>query len=69
MEWSWKVFFIALPIVIIFSMLSRGAMNAKNVAKHGFDADYRANPRMAIFGSVVGGIFWTAIITAIIGIF
>ena len=69
MEWSWKVFLIALPIAVIISMFSRGAMNAQNVAKHGPEADYRANPGMAIFGSITGGAIWAAIITAIIGLF
>ena len=69
MEWSWKVFLIALPIAIIVSMFSRGAMNAQNVAKHGPKADYRANPSMAIFGSITGGLVWAAIITVIIGLF
>lgn len=69
MEWSWKVFLIVSPIAIIFSMFSRGAMNAQNVAKHGPEADYRANPGMSIFGSVVGGGVWAAIITLIIGLF
>ena len=69
MDWSWKVFLITLPIAIIFSMFSRGAMNAQNVAKHGPEADYRANPSMAIFGSITGGAVWAAIITAIIGLF
>jgi ABC-type spermidine/putrescine transport system permease subunit I len=69
MEWSWKVFLIALPIAVIFSMFSRGAMNAQNVAKHGPEADYRANLSMAIFGSIIGGSVWAAIITVIIGLF
>ncbi len=69
MEWSWKVFLITLPIAIIISMFSRGAMNAQNVAKHGLSADYRANPGMAIFGSVIGGTVWAAIITVVIGLF
>ncbi|WBA17017.1 hypothetical protein [Salinivibrio kushneri] len=69
MEWSWKVFLIALPIAVIFSMFSRGAMNAQNVEKHGPEADYRANPGMAIFGSITGGAVWAAIITALIGLF
>jgi hypothetical protein len=69
MEWSWKVFLIALPIAVIFSMFSRGAMNAQNVAKHGPEADYRANPGMAIFGSITGGAVWAAIITALVGLF
>ncbi|WP_217544699.1 hypothetical protein [Vibrio metschnikovii] len=69
MEWSWKIFLIILPVAIIFSMFSRGAMNAQNVAKHGPEADYRANPSMAILGSIVGGIVWASVITVIIGLF
>ena len=68
MEWSWKVFLIAVPIAIIISMFSRGAMNAQNVVRHGPKADYRANPGMAIFGSIAGGAIWAAIITSIIGL-
>ncbi|MEX0730596.1 MAG: hypothetical protein WED00_08860 [Aquisalimonadaceae bacterium] len=69
MDWSWVAFFITLPIAIVVSMFSRGAMNAQNVAKHGPAADYRTNLGMAIFGSVLGGAVWAAIITAIIGFF
>ena len=68
MEWSWIVFLIALPISIVFSMFSRGAMNSQNVEKYGEEADYETNPRMAIFGSIAGGTFWAAVITVIIGI-
>jgi hypothetical protein len=69
MEWSWIVFFIALPITTIISMFCRGAMNAQNVAKCGPSADYRDNLRMAILGSIVGGALWAAIITTIVGLF
>ena len=69
MEWSWKVFLIALPISIIFSMFSRGAKNAENVAKFGPQADYRANPVMTLFGSITGGAVWAAILTVIFGFF
>lgn len=68
MEWSWKIFLITLPIAVVFSMFSRGVMNAKNFAKHGSRADYRTNPGMAIFGSIVGGAVWAAIITVLIGL-
>lgn len=69
MEWSWTAFSIALPIAIVFSMFSRGAMNAQNVAKYGPEADYRTKPRMAVFGSIIGGAVWATVITAIIGLF
>lgn len=69
MDWSWKVFFVALPIAFIFAMLSRGATNAKNVAKYGQEADYRSSPGMALLGSAFGGVLWAAIITAVIGLF
>ncbi|EPW7384761.1 hypothetical protein ACWO80_003469 [Vibrio cholerae] len=69
MDWSWKIFLIILPIAIIFSMFSRGAMNAQNVAKYGQEADYRENPSMAILGSIVGGVFWSSVITVIVGLF
>lgn len=69
MDWSWQVFFIALPITFIFAMFSRGATNAQNVAKHGPEADYRNNLGMALVSSAFGGALWAAIITAIIGLF
>lgn len=68
-EWSWKVFFITLPIMIIYSMFSRGYMNAHNVAKHGDKADYKQNPKMALFGSIGSGAIASVIITVIIGFF
>mgnify|MGYP000244645141 FL=1 len=68
-EWSWKVFFITLPIMIIYSMFSRGYMNAQNVAKHGDKADYKQNPKMALFGSIGSGAIASVIITVIIGFF
>lgn len=67
MEWSWTVFAVVLPISIIISMFSRGAMNDANVAKHGAKADFRSNPGMSLIGSVVGGAVWSLIITALIG--
>jgi len=69
MEWSWKIFFITLPIMIIYSMFSRGYMNAQNVAKHGDKADYKKNPKMALFGSIGVGVITSVIITIIIGLF
>ena len=65
MDWSWKIFFISLPLAIIFSMFSRGAMNAKNVEKYGPSADYRSNIGGALIGSIFGGIVWALIITAV----
>ncbi len=69
MEWSWKVFLITLPIMIIYSMFSRGNMNAQNVAKYGDKADYKKNPKMALFGSIGSGAIASIIITVIIGFF
>lgn len=69
MEWSWIVFLILFPITTIYSMFSRGFMNAQNVAKYGSRADYRAQRGMALFGSVFGGAAWAAIITVIVGLF
>ena len=69
MDWSWKVFFITLPLAILVSMFSRGAMNAQNVAKYGIKADYRTNPIGALFGSLIGGAVWAAIVTGLIGLF
>ena len=67
MDWSWSVYFVALPIMIIISMFTRGAMNAQYVQKYGAESDYKAHPRMAIFGSLFGGAVWAAIITLVIG--
>jgi len=68
MDWSWKVFLIALPIMVIVSMFSRGALNARNVANYGSEADYQSNSVMTFIGSLFGGVVWAAIITAIIGL-
>lgn len=69
MEWSWKLFAIILPIAIIFSMFSRGAMNTQNIARHGPKTDYRENLGMAIFGSIISGGVLSVILTAVIGLF
>lgn len=50
MDWSWKVFLIALPIMVIVSMFSRGALNARNVANYGSEADYQSNSVMTFIG-------------------
>jgi hypothetical protein len=44
-------------------------MNAQNVAKHGDKADYKKNPKMALFGSIGSGAIASVIITVIIGFF
>ncbi|MCA6104741.1 hypothetical protein [Bradyrhizobium australafricanum] len=67
MNWSWGVFFIALVVCTILSQLARGAMNGVNVAKHGPRADYKAEPGMAILGSIVAGAVYATIITAVAG--
>lgn len=57
-EWSWIIYFVLLPICVAFSMFSRGAINAQNVARHGRDADYKKHPLLAIIGSLFGGGVW-----------
>ncbi|WP_395237190.1 hypothetical protein [Vibrio alginolyticus] len=69
MEWSWAIYFFLLPICVVFSMCSRGAMNAQNVARHGRNADYKKHPLLAIIGSLFGGGVWAAIFTTVIGFF
>jgi hypothetical protein len=69
MEWSWKVFFVTLPITIIFSMFMTGAANQRNVAKYGHKADFRVNPGRAVITCIFTGAVWAALITAIIGLF
>jgi hypothetical protein len=43
-------------------------MNRANVEKYGPRADYRAEPGMAIFGSIVAGGVYAGVLTAIAGL-
>lgn len=65
-KWSWVIFFISMPFVVVFSMFIRGINNDKNIIYFGADADYRAHPKLAILGSFVSGIIWASFITLII---
>lgn len=66
-SWSWWLFAVATVICTIISQFSRGMMNMQNIARHGPEADYRAKPGMAIFGSIVAGAVYAAVVTAIAG--
>ncbi len=60
------VFAVAWVIFFIISMMSRGAMNSQNVAQHGIEADYRADPSGAIVGCIFAGAIYAGILTGII---
>ena len=66
--WRWWLFLVLLVGCTIFSMFSRGAMNAANVAKHGPEANWRSNPSGAFVGSALAGATYAAIITAVAGL-
>jgi hypothetical protein len=67
--WNWGVFVGSLVVCSIAVMFARGAMNDSNMVRYGAQADYRTNTGHAIFGSILAGTVFAAIITAVIGMF
>ena len=69
MGWSWLTFIIAFPLITWFSMFSRGAMNAANMAKHGLEADWRHDVGGAMLGCAIAGAIYASLLAIAVGTF
>lgn len=65
--WHWWLFILGIIVFIPMAQFSRGAMNAANIERYGDRADYRKNFGSASIGSVLAGVTYAAMATAVAG--